>query len=219
MKKLFLIGSLITLVAGILALILPPMLIGWDDLWVIYMSVGGVVAILGIIPLATGYTTPAVSKTRNGFIVGLLLIIGSVLVVAGVFAWELGGAPITIGGGAVVLISMIMWSCICCQGRGQTKTLILGIASGHESIAIADISREADVDAEIVKGILYDALGKKEIHGKIEGETFIRSVPPTTTYTAPAATGAAPTVLVICPYCGAKTEQGLAKCQKCGADL
>ncbi len=26
-------------------------------------------------------------------------------------------------------------------------------------------------------------------------------------------------VLVICPYCGAKTEQGLLKCQNCRADL
>ena len=26
-------------------------------------------------------------------------------------------------------------------------------------------------------------------------------------------------VLVICPYCGAKNEQGILKCQKCGADL
>jgi LPXTG-motif cell wall-anchored protein len=26
-------------------------------------------------------------------------------------------------------------------------------------------------------------------------------------------------VLVICPYCGSKTEQGITKCQKCGADL
>ncbi len=26
-------------------------------------------------------------------------------------------------------------------------------------------------------------------------------------------------VLIICPYCGSKTEQGITKCQKCGADL
>ncbi|MCK4566900.1 MAG: hypothetical protein KAU48_06290 [Candidatus Thorarchaeota archaeon] len=26
-------------------------------------------------------------------------------------------------------------------------------------------------------------------------------------------------VLVICPYCGAKTEQGIGKCQNCQADL
>lgn len=26
-------------------------------------------------------------------------------------------------------------------------------------------------------------------------------------------------VLIVCPYCGGKTEQGLTKCQKCGADL
>ncbi|TET07953.1 MAG: hypothetical protein E3J86_11700 [Candidatus Thorarchaeota archaeon] len=26
-------------------------------------------------------------------------------------------------------------------------------------------------------------------------------------------------VLVICPYCGAKTEQGITRCEKCGGDL
>jgi hypothetical protein len=26
-------------------------------------------------------------------------------------------------------------------------------------------------------------------------------------------------VLIVCPFCGGKTEQGVAKCQKCGADL
>jgi len=28
-----------------------------------------------------------------------------------------------------------------------------------------------------------------------------------------------PRVLIVCPYCGAKTEQGLLKCQNCSADL
>ena len=26
-------------------------------------------------------------------------------------------------------------------------------------------------------------------------------------------------VLIVCPFCGGKTEQGIAKCQKCGADI
>jgi len=26
-------------------------------------------------------------------------------------------------------------------------------------------------------------------------------------------------VLIVCPFCGGKTEQGLLTCQKCGADL
>jgi len=26
-------------------------------------------------------------------------------------------------------------------------------------------------------------------------------------------------VLVVCPYCGAKNEQGITKCQSCGADI
>ncbi len=26
-------------------------------------------------------------------------------------------------------------------------------------------------------------------------------------------------VFIICPFCGGKTEQGLTRCQKCGADL
>ncbi|MHA1864037.1 MAG: hypothetical protein ACTSWA_09750 [Candidatus Thorarchaeota archaeon] len=26
-------------------------------------------------------------------------------------------------------------------------------------------------------------------------------------------------VLIVCPFCGGRTEQGIAKCQKCGADI
>ena len=217
MKKLFLIGSIVAIAAGALAIIVTPMVISFDDLYFIFMTIGGVVALIGIILFLTGYNAPAVARSRNGFIVGLLLMIGSILVLAGPFAGEDIGPAVAIGGVAVAIISMFMWACFCSQGTGQMRTKILGIASGHESISVSDVSREAEVEEELVKEILYDALGKKEIYGKIEGEIFIRSAPPTTTYAAP--TTEAARVLVICPYCGAKTEQGLTKCQKCGADL
>ena len=29
----------------------------------------------------------------------------------------------------------------------------------------------------------------------------------------------APLILVVCPYCGAKNEQGLLKCRKCSAEI
>ena len=218
MKKLFLIGSIAAIAAGALAIIITPMVISFDDLYVIFMSIGGVVAFIGLLLLITGNTAPVVARSKNGFIVGILLIVGSALVIAGPFAGEDIGPPVAIGGVIVALISMFMWACFCSQGKGSVRTKILGIASGHESISVSEIGSEAEIEEEMVKEILYDALGKKEIYGRIEGETFIRTAPPTTTYTAPAAAGTVK-VLVICPYCGAKTEQGLTKCQKCSADL
>ena len=68
----------------------------------------------------------------------------------------------------------------------------------------------------------YDA-DTGELEGSIEGDTFTKGTPrPTVT---PVASGTTTRereivkVLVICPYCGGKTEQGYPKCQKCGADI
>ena len=216
MKKLFLIGSIAAIAAGALAIIITPMVISFDDLYFIFMSIGGVVAFIGLLLLITGNSSPVVARSKNGFIVGILLLVGSALVITGPFVGEDVGPPVAIGGVVIALISMFMWACFCSQGKGSMRTKVLGIASGHESISVTEISSEADVEVKMVKEILYDAMGKKEIHGTIEGDMFVRGAPVATTYAAPTT---APTVLVICPYCGAKTEQGLTKCQKCSADL
>jgi len=35
----------------------------------------------------------------------------------------------------------------------------------------------------------------------------------------PAVREPAPLVLIVCPYCGAKNEQGMLKCRACGAEM
>ena len=35
----------------------------------------------------------------------------------------------------------------------------------------------------------------------------------------PAVREPAPLVLIVCPYCGAKNEQGIIKCRKCSAEI
>ena len=82
----------------------------------------------------------------------------------------------------------------------------------HESISINEISQKTGLPEDVVSSILYDAIGKGQLSGRMDGTTFKRSGP---------VTGVSPDakVLVICPYCGAKTEQGLSKCSKCSADI
>ena len=67
------------------------------------------------------------------------------------------------------------------------------------------------------------AIGKGRLKGHMEGDVFVRdSGVSATHYTTPSTTTRereVVKVLVICPYCGAKTEQGLSKCQNCQADL
>lgn len=66
--------------------------------------------------------------------------------------------------------------------------------------------------ASRVYGFLHKLISRGALSGTIEDDEFVRAHPAIRAI-APAA------VLVICPYCGAKTEQGLQNCQKCGADL
>ncbi len=101
-------------------------------------------------------------------------------------------------------------------GYNSTKNWnrVVAIAKSQNQISLKELSVKAGVPVEKVSSIIYEAIGSGELAGTIEGESFSKSRPSV----AAAPTGEAK-VLVICPYCGAKTEQGLAKCQKCGADI
>ncbi|NHJ12927.1 MAG: hypothetical protein EAX95_04585 [Candidatus Thorarchaeota archaeon] len=217
MKRLFLIGALVTLIAGALTIVLALTVTEFDDWIMVYSITGAVIALLGILMLVTGYTTPVVAQSKEGFMAGVLLIIGSVIAVIGPFLTDFVGPAITLGGAVLVLFGMLAWSCFCCQGSGKARRKILGIASAHERISVSEIAKIAQIEESIVRDTIYDALGKREIHGRMEGTVFIRTAPSSTAYVGRPAGDAK--VLVICPYCGAKTEQGLTKCQNCQADL
>ena len=83
------------------------------------------------------------------------------------------------------------------------------MVSAHDNISIDEISKITGCSENITREIVYDAIGKRELHGGMEGDTFIRSAPSAPAYEAPSATTKereAVKVLVICSYCGAKTE-------------
>ena len=125
-------------------------------------------------------------------------------------------------GAILVIFSFVMWPCFCCQGGKNVRSQIVGVVSAHDNISIDEISKITGYSAGTIRKILYDAIGKRELHGRMEGDTFHRSAPSAPEYKAPGTTTKerdVVKVLVICPYCGAKTEQGISKCQNCKADL
>ena len=208
--KLFLIGSILTIVSGVILLTFT--LFGNDDNTPVVI-LGLVLLFLGFIVAITGYTTPSVAQSKEGVSLAYLMIFASILVVLWIVS--------VVGGVLLAISSLIIWPCFCCQGKTKNRDKVIGVASAHDSITVNEISKRTSLTANVVRDLLYDALGKGDIVGKMEGETFIRGRPTTTTYAKPSTTTTREVVkvLVICPYCGAKTEQGLTKCQNCKADL
>ena len=134
-----------------------------------------------------------------------------------------------IGGIAIVLIGYL-WP------KRQTQTRVISIAKSHERITVDEISKKSDLPSQVVSKALYKAIGKGNLKGTMEEDTFVRAEAPTQKAPSPVVTSESkpPTepvtqtirekeiltkVLVVCPFCGAKTEQGLSKCQNCQADL
>ena len=110
---------------------------------------------------------------------------------------------------------------MCCQGSRAVRSQIIGVASAHDNITISELSRISGATIKSTSEIVYDAIGKGQLKGRMEGDTFIKATP-SATYAVPSTTTKereVVKVLVICPYCGAKTEQGIGKCQNCQADL
>lgn len=91
---------------------------------------------------------------------------------------------------------------------------VVSIAKSQNRITLKEVSTKAGIPTEKISDIIYDAIGSGDLNGTLEGEVFSKSKP-----SASIPTSGDAKVLVICPYCGAKTEQGFSKCQKCGADI
>ncbi|MDF1538509.1 MAG: hypothetical protein P1Q69_06370 [Candidatus Thorarchaeota archaeon] len=215
--KIFLIASLLAIVAGALMGLVNIFL---QDDSPMFAIMGFVLVFFGIIALITGYTTPSVAQSKEGVTVSYLMIIASILVLIGsldpLALWPL----LLIGGGLLLLSVFCLWPCFCCQGKSKNKDKVIGVASAHDSITVHELSERTGLSTSVVRDLLYDAIGKGELAGKMDANTFIRGRPITTTYAGHTThEREIVKVLVICPYCGAKTEQGLAKCQNCQADL
>ena len=210
MKKFIPIFSVVTVILGIATL---AMGLGFES-GTSHVFFGGVIAFLGVAIIVIRKMYPGFGESQMALIVSIVALAG-----AGLFTIDslvrLSGADTTIlmiSGVALVGLSFLLCPCLCFQNNERSKSSIIGIAAGHESISIAEISQKTGLSESVVSSVLYEAIGKGKLSGRMEGDTFKRTGP---------SAGVAPEakVLVICPYCGAKTEQGLAKCQKCGADI
>jgi hypothetical protein len=143
----------------------------------------------------------------------LILIVGGVYFIAGSQSVGLGAAPVAPLYGLVILIIGLIVIIIPFRVAGRWNKVV-GIVKSHKSITIQEAAGKSGVNPDKVRSIVYEGIASGDLSGSMEGDTFSRKkdgVTITTTQTAK--------VLVICPFCGSKTEQGLASCQKCGADL
>jgi hypothetical protein len=208
--KLFLIGTILMMIAGVILVTIG----GGDE----SLMMGIPLIVLGLLLFISGYITPVVSESKNGLAIGLILTLGAVILVLGLFV----DYTMLIAGLSISILMTIAWPIICCQGSQGIKSQVIGVASAHDSISMIELSSKTGASVKLSSEIVYDAIGKGKLSGRMEGGTFVRSAPSTTSYSTPTTTTREREivkVLVICPYCGAKTEQGIGKCQNCQADL
>ncbi|MBD3407535.1 MAG: hypothetical protein GF411_15570 [Candidatus Lokiarchaeota archaeon] len=216
--KLFLIGSGLLIAAGALLAIFQ---LGADTDGPILIFIGLGMIIVGTLLLVTGFTTPQVAQSKEGVGLSYILIAASVLTIIGSLdvnaLWMF--PLIGIGLSCIVCFS---WPCICNSGKGKQRNRIIGIANAHDQITMYELSQRTGLSMDVVRDIVYDALGNNQLHGKMESDTFIRSRPSSSAPEPPPSVTREREivkVLVVCPYCGAKNEQGTPKCHKCQASL
>jgi len=215
--KLFLIGSLFAIIAGAIMTFFSISLESDTPMFVI---MGIVLMFLGFIVLVTGFTTPSVAQSKEGVGLSYIMIIASILIIIGTFDFDALWILMLLGGGLLLLSSVILWPCFCCTGKSKNRDRIIGIANAHDNISMYDLSQKTGISVDVVRDIIYDAIGKKQLVGKMEDEFFVRGRPVSTSYT-PTTTREREIVkvLVVCPFCGAKNEQGTPKCHNCQASL
>jgi len=151
------------------------------------------------------------SKWNCTSCLGFLLLIpaGVVFIISGSGSNPLAAIALA----AVILIIALSLIIIAFRTASQWNKVV-GIVKSHKSITIQEAAGKSGVKSDKVSNIIYGAIASGDLFGTMEGDTFSRKkdgVTITTTQTAK--------VLVVCPFCGSKTEQGLTNCQKCGADL
>ena len=217
-NRLFLIACIIAIASGIMLI-----MISFGE--TMFIAFGAIMLIIGFVLLISGYITPIVSESKIGMAVAAFLLLGAIMAIIGIISLPVNDEiayPLLIGGPVVTILASLAWPCVCCQGSKAIRAQIIGIASAHDQITITELSNLTGAAVKLTSEIVYDAIGKRELSGRMEGATFIRTAPSTTSYAAPSTTTREREivkVLVICPYCGAKTEQGIGKCQNCQADL
>ena len=77
-----------------------------------------------------------------------------------------------------------------------------------------EAAEKVGVSSKRAKEIIYEAVQTGDLTGTISGDTFTRGQPAVIERISEQTK-----VLVVCPACGAKNEQGLTSCQNCGASI
>lgn len=148
------------------------------------------------------------------------VILGLVMVAGGITTMIMSDGEMSVVGMAIFVIAVVFFIlAIRRRAAISTATRIVGIARGHTRITMEELSEMARLPVDKVKNALYSAIASGMIHGTIEGNSFVRSAPEAAMSSTSTREREVVRVLVICPFCGAKTEQGLSKCQNCQADL
>jgi len=196
---------------SILALVFGGILLALGSFGMMY---GLISVVLAIALLVAFQMYPNFLDSRGGLIVSLILCVSGGMWVVEELMLMMGGPwlGLNVIAFALSILTIILCPVMCRQSTSGVRTSVIGIASAHESISMSEIAKKTGLSQEVVTKTVYDAIGKGQLSGQMQGDTFKRTGP--STALPPDAK-----VLVICPYCGAKTEQGLAKCQKCNADL
>ncbi len=196
-------------------------------------AIGIVAGVLGIIigglMLLSAAIAPLGTQSRLGrayalfAVVGLITLFLAILVGNGVFGvrWanfpgvyrlDESGMVVANASTELLLLTLILWPYLCVRATNQTEKKIIGLALSRYEISMKEIAEETGIPPQAAKDVVIDAIGAGRLSGNIRGDTFVRA-------TGTATAGRDAVVLVVCPYCGAKNEQGLTHCQNCGAEL
>ena len=153
---------------------------------------------------------------------GLLTLAGGVLFIFTYsnFARSLEGIEpqnlITNFVGVVIAIAIVLIGIIVMVTKIKSVNRwnkVVHLAKSQNKFTMKEMSVLSGVSEDRITPILVEAIVSGVLEGTVKGDAFSKET------SAPSVISETAKVLVICPYCGAKTEQGIAKCQKCGADI
>ena len=143
----------------------------------------------------------------------------------------------TMGRIAVIIAIPFLLLFVLQLRSGMRYNRVVRVLKAHGEISIDDLATETRIEKIKVKDILYDVIKVGGVRGIIKEDTFVPAAPKESRFRTAIPRPKMPTssspearpemkekiiterVLVICRFCGAKTEQGLSKCQNCQADL
>lgn len=154
---------------------------------------------------------------------GLILIIG--IGFAGLFTaayWYIlnvlqqpvGDTPLQLIAAGVVM-AVIGGICLYFQFSRVSKwNSLVRYAKAQGEITMEEAAEKVGVSPKRAKDIVYEAVQTGDLTGTIRDNVFTRGQPAVIERISEQTK-----VLVVCPFCGAKNEQGMTKCHSCGGAI